>query len=295
MELKDYVNFIRRRWLLLVAIPFFSVLVAFAASKQLTPTYRASSTVLIVNVAPPALPTAGPSPTATPLPVAPTAVPVGPGIASTVVPQVNDILIDERLTNTYLQLVNRRPVMERVIEALSLNISPQLLASKVAASNQLNTQLIRITAQDASPELAAAIANETAKAFIAEIDEEIQRDGTVRIAETAVPPRVPASPNVRLNVMVAGILGILLAVAFGLTLNYADTTLATPDSIEAASGLPTMGVITRARVPGQIQPLLSVSPNSQWAEDYRRLRTQLLSSKQGAPRTLLITLSLIHI
>jgi succinoglycan biosynthesis transport protein ExoP len=289
MELKDYINFIRRRWLLLFAVPFFSILVAYVASNQLTPTYRASSTVLIVNVAPPVQPTTGPGPAATPEPTATPVTPAGP-LGSTPVPQVNDILINERLANTYLQLVNRRPVLERVVDGLSLNISPQVLAAKISVSNQLNTQLIRITAEDASPEIAAAIANETAKAFIAEIDEEIQRKGTVRIAETAVPPHEPASPNIRLNMMIAGMLGILLAVALGVTLNYADTTFATPEAIETASGLATLGVISRARVPGQVQPLLSGSPNSQWAEDYRRLRTQLLSEKRGpAPRTLLIT------
>jgi non-specific protein-tyrosine kinase len=62
-------------------------------------------------------------------------------------------------------------------------------------------------------------------------------------------------------------------------MNYVDSTVSSPDAIESASGLSTVGVISMAPTRGRVTSLLSTEPRGRWIEDYRRLRTRFLLAK----------------
>ena len=67
----------------------------------------------------------------------------------------------ERLALTYSQMVTSQPILQEVAMKVGLD-SSEGLANKIKAEPITDTQLIRLTVTDSSPEQAALIANTTA-------------------------------------------------------------------------------------------------------------------------------------
>lgn len=82
-------------------------------------------------------------------------------------PDYNQLLVSQRLSATYATIATIRPNLEAVIEKLDLNTTPEALLSRVDARSAVDSTLITLTAEDANPEQAAAIANALADQLIA--------------------------------------------------------------------------------------------------------------------------------
>jgi non-specific protein-tyrosine kinase len=137
MELRRVATVIRRWILLIVAGTALAGATAFVVSTTLPKVYEAQGTMIV-------------------------------GQAMTDVnPDSNQLLVSQRLAQTYAELALTPPVLERVIGTLGLNMSPASLADRVSATAHANTTLLTITAQDANADRAASIVNELAKELIA--------------------------------------------------------------------------------------------------------------------------------
>ena len=68
---------------------------------------------------------------------------------------------------------------------------------------------------------------------------------TVSVVSSALVPTVPSQPKTMNNVLVAGVLGFLLAGVLVLLLEYLDSTVKFPEDVERAIGVGTLGVIPR--------------------------------------------------
>ena len=82
-------------------------------------------------------------------------------------PDYAQILVSQRLSTTYARVATTRPVLEAVISKLQLGVTPDDLLGRVRAAVPQDSTLLTITAQDADPARAAAIANELAAQLIA--------------------------------------------------------------------------------------------------------------------------------
>jgi polysaccharide biosynthesis transport protein len=263
MEIRDYIQFVRRRWWLLVLGPLVAGLSAFAVSKSMTPIYDATATMLVNQTQ-------------------------TPGVIL-----YNDILTSERLTNTYAELVKRRPVLTEVRRRLGLPVTEEQLAAKVSVSTVRNTQLLRIKAEDPDPALATSIANTLAQAFIEDNDRQLGRPGTVSVVQEAAVPTSPVKPNIPLNVGLAIVLGLMLAGGIAMVLEYLDDTLKDAEDLEALGGISTLASINRFK-PDKKSGLAfterSDQKDSHSLESYRRLRTSIHFARFGsALKTILVT------
>jgi capsular exopolysaccharide synthesis family protein len=137
MELRQYLALLRRWWWLAVLLTVLGASSAFGIAQLQEPTYRATTTILI-NQAPGALPDA------------------------------DAVLQGQRIASTYAELLQQRPVLEEVIEALDLTISPTALDHHVSVTPIQDTNLLELTVEDHDPELAADIANEIVEVFISQ-------------------------------------------------------------------------------------------------------------------------------
>lgn len=142
LTLLDLLKLVRRWWWVLVFCPVLAAGAAYFVSSAMTPIYRATTTLLVEQSQVP---------------------------GST---QYNDILAAERLTRTYSQLAQSRPVLEETIQRLSLPLTPDELDEQVEVAAIQNTQLIQIAVRDPSPQRAAAIANTIALVFIDRIEQQ---------------------------------------------------------------------------------------------------------------------------
>ena len=200
---------------------------AFFASKSITPIYEARAKILVQGGQ-------------------------APGI-----PSVGDIQASEQLAQSYSDLIKTRPILEQVIESLSLPYGPSTLSGKISVRSPRS--LIEIKAKDPDPGQASQIANTIARTFIEDFrDRQFNQialfqaalgqygitDDPTLIAAQAATLSTLSSPNTRLNVILAAALGLLVGGLFVIIIEYLDDRITTADELEQMTGLKSMGSVT---------------------------------------------------
>ncbi len=273
MELRQYLNIIRRRWWLLLFCPMIAAATAFGVSRRLTPIYSAQATLLL-NLA-----------------------------AQQTAPSFGDITASQALTKTYAQLITARPTLDEAARRLGNGASYGTIKG-VSGSDVPQTELLRVSFSSKNPAFAANVVNIVSQVFAERVKQAQLGDiggqaatatsnglNTVFIADPAVPPTLPISPRVGLNTGLAAIVGLLFALGIAAMMEYLDDTVKGPEDLEAL-GLPLMGIVQRQRaVAGESLSVLSPqNVSGPAAEGYRQLRTNIeFASLDGDIRSLVIT------
>ena len=86
---------------------------------------------------------------------------------STANPDINQLLVSQRLSATYAEIATKGPILDAVIAQLALDGTSSDLARHVRADAPLDSTLLTVSAQDADPTRAAAIANAVATQLVA--------------------------------------------------------------------------------------------------------------------------------
>jgi receptor protein-tyrosine kinase len=220
-------------------------------------------------------------------------IPAGNVIDLAALASLNALEVDARVTNTYVNLIERRPILEAVIANLALPLTVEDLEKKIDVTVIAETQLLNVQVSDADPALAAAIANATAQTFVADVEVQLGKAGAVIIAEQAVPAKTPFSPKLPVNVAIAIFFSVMLAAGVAAALEYLDDTIKTADDLEPL-GLTSLGTVSRFRghILGKKAPLEASDFNSRSAEAYRQLRTNIRFTSVGSGmKTIVLTSS----
>lgn len=248
MDVAIYLRLARKWWWLFVAAFLVGGGLAYGISLRLTPSYQATTTLLVVQRQ-----------------------------AEGAV-QLNDIQTAERLANTFSRLVTIRPVMEQAISDGRLPFTPEELETRISVRNPVSTQLLEVSALSSDPGLAALMANTVATSFISSNQANLSnRPGLVSVVERAEAPFYPVSPRKTLNAGLGAVALLLITVGAVMLLEYLDDTVKSPEQASEVSGLPTLGRIEqfeKSRTPrDQLQA--AHRPRSTVAEAYRAARTNL--------------------
>ncbi|MFZ1640251.1 MAG: polysaccharide biosynthesis tyrosine autokinase [Candidatus Contendobacter sp.] len=116
----------------------------------------------------------------------------------------------------------------------------------------------------------------------------------ISIVDEAKTPVWPYKPNLRLNALLALVLGLLGGVGLAFLFEHLDDTFRRPEELEKLLGLPVLGVIPMTQpARGEDRPMALAGhddPRSAFAEAYRSVRTALqFSTASGVPRLLTVT------
>lgn len=116
----------------------------------------------------------------------------------------------------------------------------------------------------------------------------------ISVIDEAKVPRFPYKPNLRLNTLIALVLGLLGGAGLAFLFEHLDDTFRRPEELEKLLGLPVLGVIPKIPLPrGESRPIVLVGhedPRSAFAEAYRSVRTALqFSTTSGVPKRLAVT------
>jgi len=153
LDLRQLSRLVRRWWWLLLLAPLLAAGAAYATSSRQAPLYSATATLLI-----------NPSQTQGQQ-------------------ELTGLQAGERLGATYQRLVATDPILQAVIDRLSLTMTVDELQKRITASAVTGTQLLRISVSDTDPARAAEIANAVAEEFPALIARQnAELSGTAREA-----------------------------------------------------------------------------------------------------------------
>lgn len=270
MDLRDYFRVLRRSWIVIAACTAAGLLIAGSATLLTKASYTANTQLFV------AIQNSG----------------------SVQELQQGNIFSQARV-QSYVKTATTPVVLQPAIDSLGLDMTPQQLAGKVKASNDVNTVLITISATDNSPVQAAAIAQATADSLVRAVDTlEKPRaggDSPVRLSVVtpAAAPTTASAPNSKLVLLVGLLLGLLTGIALALLRALLDTKIRGEEDIRRVSAAPVLGGI-RFDTDAVDNPLISqISAQSQRAESFRQLRTNLqFANVAAAAKSILVTSSL---
>ncbi|QJX78740.1 YveK family protein [Priestia megaterium] len=150
-----------------------------------------------------------------------------------------------QLINTYNVIIKSPAILDKVKSELNLDRTVEDLNSQITVSSAKDSQVVEITVQDPSPQVAAQIANKTAKVFQAQISKIMKIDNVSVLSKAEVKGTVsPIKPQPLLNIAIAIVVGLMVGVGLAFLLEFLDNTLKTEQDIENILELPVMGVIT---------------------------------------------------
>ncbi|MCC3648448.1 capsular biosynthesis protein [Cytobacillus oceanisediminis] len=215
ISLKELLQTLRKRLLLILSITFVAVLVSGIVSFYfLTPIYQ-SSTQFLVNQAKDDQPVYNPG----------------------------EIQTNLQLINTYNVIIKSPAILDIVKNTLDLDMTTEQLNSKITVGSQTDSQVVAITVQDADSKMAADIANTTVNVFQREIKEIMNVDNVSILAKAEVNSS-PVKPNPYLNIAIATVVGLMAGVGLAFLLEYFDNTVKNEQDIERNLDLPVLGVIS---------------------------------------------------
>lgn len=160
----------------------------------------------------------------------------------------DQITSSAKLVNTYAVILTSDTVLEKTIEELDLNMTYQQLVKKVSISSVNDTQVMRITVQDADPQLAQEITASIVEQAPGIIIQTIKA-GSVEVISQAKAGQNPVSPNLKKNVAVSAVIGFVLCFAFFFVRHLLNNKFMTENDITDKLGLTVLGVIPSVEIP----------------------------------------------
>lgn len=162
----------------------------------------------------------------------------------------NDITLNQKLVNTYSEIIKSRRVLNKVIDDLALSDTVSSLSQKVNVSSIDNTEIIKISVSDPNSKDAMRIANAVADVFKEEVLEiyKLENVSIIDEAEQATEPY-----NIQLaksGVLFFGV-GMALSMMVIFVIYYFDTSVKSSEEIEERLGVPVIGTIPLAGKKGK--------------------------------------------
>lgn len=221
MELRDYLRILRAHWLGIVALTVLGAAVAFGWSALQPRVYTASASGIVQATG------------------------LGTDVGSAL---VGNQLASSKVSS-YVDIGGWRSVAEHAIDELGLDTTPQALVGHVSVSNPLDTVIINVSANAATPEAARDLAEAWIDGMVAEINNletgSPDTPGAVTLVagQSAALPSSPSSPNTRLNVALGTLIGLALGVGYAVIRHVLDRRVRHPRDIERETGVSVMGTI----------------------------------------------------
>lgn len=160
---------------------------------------------------------------------------------------INTVNLNIKLIDTYKEIIRTPAIMNEVVrEYPDLQLTTAQLITMVKVSSINETPVMSVVVQDVSYDRAAKIVNAVSIVFQKQIPQIMKVDNVTILNEAKVvdSPK-PVKPNVQVNVIIAFIVSLLLAVCYVVIKDYLDDYINTEEDIAKHLHIPTFGMIPK--------------------------------------------------
>lgn len=160
---------------------------------------------------------------------------------------LNQINTNIRMIDTYKEIIKTPAILDKVVARYSeLGFTANELARKIKVSSVNNTQVMTLVVQDVDYRKAAETVNAVSNVFRDEIQHifKVENVSILNEADLNAQPN-PVSPNVKLNIAIAFVVSLMLAIGIVFLLEYLDDTIKTEADVLDCLGLPTLAMISK--------------------------------------------------
>lgn len=153
--------------------------------------------------------------------------------------QLTDLTMGTQLTQDYMVIVKTRPVLEKVIKNLNLDMDYKELGNKITVANPTDTRIMQITVTDPDPKQAKEITQDLAEVTAATVAKKMDVKSPT-IIENAYEAEYPDSPSTKKNVVIGALLGFVLMSAVIVVQYLMNDTILKEEDIEKYLGINTL-------------------------------------------------------
>lgn len=208
----------------------------------------------------------------------------------------NDILLNQKLVETYSKIIKSKLVLEQVISETGVTYTAEELSENVSVEAYENTEMLKISVTDQDPELAANIANSIAQVFSGEIAK-IYQINNISVVDVAVTPEEVSNNTLKRDLLIALFISIFGTIGVVFVVYYFDDTVKLTDDLEEEIGMPVVAKVFKSDIGSKnnrkVELLAQKYPKSVVSESIKILRTNLqFSSVDEDIKTILITSSI---
>ncbi|OOP71931.1 YveK family protein [Clostridium beijerinckii] len=154
----------------------------------------------------------------------------------------SDIQMYQQLLKTYAEVIKTNALVEKAINAEGFDLTSKDVLNDLTVTPAANTQILEIKYISKDRNLSKEVLDSITNQFI-KTSTELIPNGNVKIVEPAELPENPASPNKKLNIAVAFLLGLMISVGLSFLLEFLDSTFKSKEQLEQILGVPVIGAI----------------------------------------------------
>ena len=154
----------------------------------------------------------------------------------------NDITMYQKLLSTYAEVVTTNDLVEKAIEKGKIDETVKDVKEGLKVTPRADTQILEISYTGTNKEEAVDIVENITDQFIKE-SKKLIPNGNIKIIQKAKMPEKPVSPNKKLNILIAFVLGLMVSIGLSLLLEFMDNTYKSKEELEKVVDLPVLGVI----------------------------------------------------
>ena len=270
INIRDFLNYLKKYVLVIVAVSLVLVIGVFVYDKSIKkPLYTTYTTIILTKS--------------------------NEAQTGTTITQ-NDILLNQKLVETYSKIIKSKLVLEQVISETGVTYTAEELSENVSVEAYENTEMLKISVTDQDPELAANIANSIAQVFSGEIAK-IYQINNISVVDVAVTPEEVSNNTLKRDLLIALFISIFGTIGVVFVVYYFDDTVKLTDDLEEEIGMPVVAKVFKSDIGSKnnrkIELLVQKYPKSVVSESIKTLRTNLqFSSVDEDIKTILITSSI---
>lgn len=149
---------------------------------------------------------------------------------TTSISSITELQVSSELTADFTIMAKSRAVINGVIKEMNLDMSYDELKSSVNVSNPTDSHILQIEVTNPDPKMAKDISNAMANAVADNVASVMVTDKP-SIAEKAVTPKSPSSPNLMKNTAMGGLVGAVIAMGILVVRYLMDDTIKTEEDI----------------------------------------------------------------
>lgn len=217
IRIEDMIDALKSRWQMIVGITLIATIIATAVSFFLIkPKYEASTKLFIGKET---------SETSTESSY-----------------NSSDVLMYQNLLKTYVDVIKTNDLVGNAIAGKNISANAAAIKGGLKVEAVASTQILKISYISTDRNESKEVVDAVSVQFI-ETSKELINNANVKVVESVQLPESPISPNKKMNIAIAGLLGLMVGIGLALLLEFMDNTFKDKEQAEIILGLPVLGTI----------------------------------------------------
>lgn len=154
----------------------------------------------------------------------------------------SDVLMYQKLMKTYSEAIKTKDLVSRSLRGTSLNLEASNVLNNLTVVTVADTQILQIKYKSTNPNEAETVIERISEEFV-KTSKELVPNGNIKIIEKVELPTNPVSPNKKMNIAIAFLLGLMVGVGLAFLLEFLDNTFKNKDQLERELDIPVIGSI----------------------------------------------------